>query len=56
MNVCFYCGKPIRSKKMVVVDSPKYLVKLGISGRKLYHEKCYDAAEREAAKELVGGR
>ena len=51
MTVCFSCAKQIKGKA-VFTNPPNLLIKLGIDFPKAYHPKCYEKAEREAAKEL----
>ena len=51
MTTCYTCAKLIKGK--IVRTSPPIInVQLGIDFPKTYHPKCYEKAEREAAKQL----
>lgn len=51
---CYRCGKPIMGKARSVFPS-NLALSLG-DFVKSFHPICYGASEREAAKELSGGR
>lgn len=48
---CWKCGKVIKGKA-VQTYPPNLMIKLGIDFPKAYHPKCYELAEKEAAKEM----
>uniref|UniRef100_A0A6M3XPY2 Uncharacterized protein n=1 Tax=viral metagenome TaxID=1070528 RepID=A0A6M3XPY2_9ZZZZ len=51
MRVCYKCGKVIKGNA-VFTSPPVFMIRLGIDSSKAYHPKCYEKAEKEAAKEL----